>query len=489
MSAREILEIERDSKELIRNDLGLWCGEALASQELAPARHHRLLIKKLKAVSDGHIDRLMVFMPPGSAKSTYTSILFPPWWFAQNPRSCVIAASHTAELAEKFGRNVRNTVALHQDILGYTLNQDNRAAGRWETTNGGEYFAAGVLGAITGRRADLGIIDDPVKSADEAVRDTVRDRVWDWYQSDFYTRLKPNARIILIMTRWHEDDLGGRLLAMQEQGGDKWEVLCLPALAYPDGDPLGRKAGQALWPEWESEEQLDRKRKAVGERVWASLYQQEPRPPDNEAFFQLQSLLVDGLPVQAPIGCDAVFATIDTAVKTGKKNDGTAVIFWCLNKHKSQQAPLTILGYQIAKIEGALLESWLPTVFQMLEQYAQKHRARAGSLGSFIEDKASGTILLQQAKRRNWPAIPITSTLTAMGKVERAISVSGYVTRGMVKLSQEAYDCVVTYNGRTCNHLISQITQFRLDVADAADDALDAFTYGIALALGNQEGY
>ena len=148
-----------------------------------PAAHHLLLLNKLEAVARGDIDRLAVFMPPGAAKSTYCSILFPPWLFAQQPDSALIAASHTAELAEKWGRRVRNLVAEHKHVLQVGLSADNQAAGRWETSAGGEYFAAGVGGAITGRRADVVIIDDPVRSREDADSEIIRDRTWEWFKA------------------------------------------------------------------------------------------------------------------------------------------------------------------------------------------------------------------------------------------------------------------------------------------------------------------
>jgi predicted phage terminase large subunit-like protein len=248
-----------------------------------PAAHHKLLIDKLEKVSTGDIDRLAVFMPPGAAKSTYASILYAPWHFAQHPDHCLIAASHTAELAEKWGRRVRNLLAEHSLILGVGLAPDSQAAGRWETDHGGEYFAAGIGGAIAGRRADLVVIDDPVRSREDADSETVRDKVWDWYKSDLYTRLKPGGRIVLIQTRWHEDDLAGRLLADMQAGGDQWDVISLPALAEAD-DPLGRAVGVPLWPEWEDLENLERKRRAVGPRDWSALYQQRPAPEDGDYF-------------------------------------------------------------------------------------------------------------------------------------------------------------------------------------------------------------
>lgn len=222
-------------------------------------------------------------MPPGAAKSTYASILYAPWHFAQHPAHSVIAASHTAELAEKWGRRVRNLLAEHSLTLGVSLAPDSQAAGRWETNSGGEYFAAGVGGAIAGRRADLVVIDDPVRSREDADSETIRDKIWDWYKSDLYTRLKPAGRIVLIQTRWHEDDLAGRLLAEMKAGGDQWEVISLPALAEQN-DPLGRSPGQPLWPEWENDEALARKRRAVGPRDWSALYQQRPAPEEGDYF-------------------------------------------------------------------------------------------------------------------------------------------------------------------------------------------------------------
>ena len=257
-----------------------WSAHVLGQQGMVPARHHALLLDELQAVSVGQVDRLMVLMPPGSAKSTFVSVLFPAWWFTRHPASSIIAASHTAGLAGHFGRQVRNLVLEHGDRLGYGLAADSRAAGSWRTTTRGEYFAAGVRGPITGRRADLAIIDDPIRSQAEADSRGFRDHVWNWYRSDLATRLKPKGRIVLVMTRWHEDDLCGRLLA---HAADHWRTLRLPALAEAN-DPLGRPPGAALWPEWEDVGDLNRKRAMIGERAWAALFQQTPRPLQGGLF-------------------------------------------------------------------------------------------------------------------------------------------------------------------------------------------------------------
>lgn len=224
----------------------------------------------------------MVLMPPGSAKSTYVSVLFPPWFLAQMPQASIIAASHTAELAERFGRKVRNTIVEHTMTLGYGIRADSAAAGRWDTDKGGEYFAAGVMGPIAGRRADLAIIDDPVKSRQDADSEVIRERTWEWWRNDLVTRLKPDARVVCVMTRWHEDDLGGRLLLDMESGGPKWEIVKLPMVAEGD-DPLGRAPGEALWPEWFNDEMRTEARRDP--RTWSALYQQRPAP-DEGTYFQ-----------------------------------------------------------------------------------------------------------------------------------------------------------------------------------------------------------
>jgi hypothetical protein len=185
-----------------------------------------------------------------------------------------------------------------------------------------------------------------------------------------------------------------------------------------------------------------------------------------------------------------VFAVIDTASKTGTDNDATAVTFFAQDKNSSR-FPLMILDWDIAQIEGALLEKWLPTVFERLEELSRLCQARRGSVGAWIEDKNSGTILLQQALRRQMPARAIESQLTAMGKDERAIFVSGYVYRGNVKYTDHAFNKTAVYKQKSRNHVVDQIESFRIGDNDKIreDDLLDTFCYGIALALGNEKGF
>jgi hypothetical protein len=211
--------------------------------------------------------------------------------------------------------------------------------------------------------------------------------------------------------------------------------------------------------------------------VYAQEYLAEFVDWSGVAFFNREKLLVENQPLPLPARCDAVFAVIDTASKTGTDNDATAVTFFAYDTIGN--ISLFILDWDIVQIEGALLETWLPAVFKVLEELARLCRARRGSLGAFIEDKNSGTILLQQALRRQMSARAIDSKLTTMGKDERAISVSGYVHRGLVKYTGRAFEKTVIYKGRSRNHLVNQVESFRVGDrgSDREDDLLDTFCY------------
>lgn len=240
------------------------------------AQHHAQIAAALEEVERGDNDRLMIFMPPRHGKSELASKRFPAWCLGRNPRRQIIAASYNSDLADDFGRNVRNIVAeaeFSQVFPKVTLAPDSKAAGRMNTNYGGAYVAAGVGTAVTGRGADIALIDDPFKDRQEADSERRRELVWDWYRSTLYTRLMPGGSIVLIQTRWHEDDLAGRIL---EQEGEQWKVLELPAI---------NTDGEALWPEWYDVEALNRIKNTIGPREWSALYQQKPQP-DEGTFFK-----------------------------------------------------------------------------------------------------------------------------------------------------------------------------------------------------------
>lgn len=240
-----------------------------------PAAHHRLIAERLEQVERGEIDRLLICMPPRHGKSELASRRFPAWFLGRNGQCSVIAASYNSDLASDFGREVRNIVGgpEYRALFGISMAQDSSAANRWHTSEGGAYVAAGVGTAVTGRGADVLLIDDPVKDREEADSELRRERVWQWYTSTAYTRLAPGGRIVLIQTRWHEDDLAGRIL---EHSGSEWEVLDLPAID---------ERGEALWPERYSIDVLKRIKSNIGPREWSALYQQSPSP-DEGAFFR-----------------------------------------------------------------------------------------------------------------------------------------------------------------------------------------------------------
>lgn len=284
-------------RALLRGNLLAWSEEALKDLDYRPARHHRLLISELEKLTIGKFDRLMVLMPPGSAKSTYTSVIFPAWWFIQHPKSSILAASHSADLAHHFSRRVRALIDTKGHHLGFGLKPGYASMAAWTTTNDGEYIALGARGAIAGRRADLVIIDDPVKSQANADSNRQREHIWEWYKADITPRIKPGGKVVLIMTRWHPEDLGGQLL---RHSNDDWHVLRLPALAE-DNDPLDRLPGEPLWPDWESRNALLRKRDLIGERIWSALYQQRPIAMEARLFTVDKITVLHGVQPVTPI--------------------------------------------------------------------------------------------------------------------------------------------------------------------------------------------
>ena len=277
--------LEERERRACRKSLLAWAKRALEPLGQSPAAHHRLLIRELEAAIQGRTPRLMINLPPGSAKTTYSTIISPAWALAQRPTLDVICASNTGLMAEAFSRRTQALIRDHGETLGYGLTRET--AEEWTTSNGGHYRAAGIGGAVAGTRADLVLIDDPTRSRADADSETVRESQWNWFTGDLRTRLKPEATIIVVMTRWHPDDLGGRLIDRQP---GLWRVVSIPAIAEDD-DALGRAPGQYLWedsPDYAYGAEL---RKVYAEyqtagamRDWQALYQQHPRPAEGSLF-------------------------------------------------------------------------------------------------------------------------------------------------------------------------------------------------------------
>lgn len=256
--------------------------------------HHRLLLEKLQGIESGAIPNLMALMPPGSAKSTYVDVVFVPWFMARKPRRNVILASYASDIAKKQGRRARQLIqsrSFSNLMPGITLKDDQKAADEWALSNGSEYMSGGLLSGLTGNRGALGIVDDPIKGREAAESEVIRNKVWDTYIDDFCSRLIPGSPQVMILTRWHEDDPAGRILPEGWDGesdvfagrdGRTWHVLCLPAVADRNDDPLGRKIGETLWPEWFSHEHWAPFKR--NRRTWHSLYQQKPTNEEGTFF-------------------------------------------------------------------------------------------------------------------------------------------------------------------------------------------------------------
>jgi len=251
----------------------------LLNKGYTPSWHHEQIAHQLERIERGEIDRLIITMPPRHGKSTLATIGFPAWYIGRNPDKQIMTISYNEELARKFGREVRELIKepAYNIMFNVELAEDSQAKNRFHTKQGGAYIASGLMGSLTGLGANVLLIDDPVKNKEEADSQLYRDKVWDWFTSTAYTRLEKGGAIVVVQTRWHEDDLAGRLL---EQGG--WEHLDLPAIAIED-EP-NRKKGDALWPEKYDVEELARIQSVISARDWWSLYQQRPTVQENGLF-------------------------------------------------------------------------------------------------------------------------------------------------------------------------------------------------------------
>jgi predicted phage terminase large subunit-like protein len=261
--------------------------------ETVLAEHHILTLEAIQRCIEKPYGRLMLFMPPGSAKSTYGSVVTPSWVMGRNPGFKVIGVSYGSDMAKKFGRRTRSIIKQkgYTALFSTALSGDQAAADEWALSNTSEYMSGGILSGITGNRADLVIVDDPIKGRQDADSEVIRQRTWDEFQESVLTRLKPSGSVIIIQTRWHEDDLSGRILPDDYSGqsgmimgkdGFEWEVICLSAECERSDDPLGRKIGEMIWPEWFDDKHWSNFRKNA--RTWSALFQQRPAPDSGDYF-------------------------------------------------------------------------------------------------------------------------------------------------------------------------------------------------------------
>lgn len=300
------------------------------------AAHIVLLQEALQKLERGEITRLMVFMPPGGAKSSYVSVCFPPWFMGRARRRNVILATYATGLGRKLGRRARSILRqpVYKAIFGTVISPRNTAADQWSLDNDNEFMAVGVRAGVTGNRADLIVVDDPIKGREEAESKLIRDKTWDEYRDSIRTRLKPGGRIVIVQTRWHEDDLAGRILPEDYDGatgvvdgrdGEAWHVISIPAEADRADDPLGRQIGELFWPQWFPASHWIPFRRDP--RTWASLCQQKPRP-DEGAFFKrkwFHRFRAEELPASV-----RYYVTSDYATKAGA-GDYTVHAVWAVD--------------------------------------------------------------------------------------------------------------------------------------------------------------
>jgi predicted phage terminase large subunit-like protein len=398
----------------------------------------------------------MIFMPPGHAKSTYASVLFPAWYVGKNPRNNLISASFNSTLAERFGRKVRDQVSnSFWPFPEVQLSGTTKSKGEWETNLGGEYFAAGVGGGITGRRLDLGLIDDPIKGREDADSITIREKTWDWYLNDFRTRLKPRASIVLIQTRWHEDDLAGRILPedyafesgdITARDGEVWRVINLPALAE-DNDYMGRQPGQPLWPDWGYDlAWAEQERRSQTQRSWTALYQQRPAPDEGDYFRREWIRYYDTMPTNLKVyGASDYAVTADGGDYTEHGvfgvdvDDNVYVLDWWYGQTDSDIWIEQLLN---------LMDAWKPI------EWGEESGQIAKGLGPFIDKRQREC--KSYVYRKQWPSVAEKAT--------RAQAIRGRMAQGKVYFPK---------NAPWLNRLVSQLLTFP---AGKYDDAVDVLS-------------
>lgn len=421
-------------------------------------------------VMAGKQPRLLIQAPPRSGKSELFSRRFPAWAFGQNPNLQMIAASYSSDLSSRMNRDVQRIIDSEEygDIFpntSFSVNTSGVANSNKNIRNSeifeiashkGAYRSAGVGGGITGMGADIAIIDDPVKDAKEANSQTVRDSVWDWYTSTFYTRLSPKSGILLGMTRWHEDDLAGRLLIEMQNGGDQWRVVSFPAIAEQDEE--NRKEGDALHPERYDSTHLSKIKKAVGTQTWNALYQQRPSSKGGDIIKGKWFKRYDQLPRM-----QRVIIAGDTAQKVKQHNDYSVFIVAGIGVDGGVYLIDLIRGkWEAPELEQKLKDIW--------HKYKQSHRVQA----VYIEDKSSGTGLIQNIQRSQM--IPIKGVQVDADKYTRVLGIQGFIESRYVHLPNDA-DWVADF--------IDECEKFTATDSHKHDDQVDTLVHVLTELMMN----
>ena len=383
--------------------------------EMLVGEHHRRICAALDRVIAGKCKRLMIAMPPRHGKSQLGSYLFPAYLMGKLPQSKLIVGSHTAELAQRFGRMIRNLVddTRYKEVFPETqLSADSKAAGRWATNQGGEAFFIGKGGAMTGRGGDVVILDDILDEQD-AISETAMENTWEWYTSGPRQRLQPNGAIIVINTRWKTDDLSGRLLKLQGQlKADQWEILEFPAIL-----PSGRQ----LWPEYWSLDELEKVKLTIGLKKWNAQWQQQPT---NDEGAILKRDWWQRWKKSDPPSCEYVIQTMDTAYSKKETADFSVIATWGVFHASADSGPnLILLSVRKGRWD-----------FPELKRVAREEYRYWDPDNVLIEAKATGTSLQQELRKMG---IPVTmyspgGRRAGQDKISRANAVAPILESGMV---------------------------------------------------------
>jgi predicted phage terminase large subunit-like protein len=382
-------------------------------------RHHVRMARAFERVTNGELKRLIINMPPRHTKSEFASYLLPAWFLGKYPHKKVIQTSHTAELAVGFGRKVRNLVdqPTYREIFsGVELQADSKAAGRWATNAGGDYFAIGVGGAVTGKGADLLIIDDPHSEQEAALAEInpdIYDKTYEWYTSGPRQRLQPGGSIVVVMTRWSKRDLTGQVLKAEAQrGGESWEVIEFPAL-LPSGKPL--------WPEFWSEEELYALREELPNSKWQAQYQQNP-VSENSAIVKREWWKI--WEEEDPPSCEFTLMSWDTAFEKNNRADYSACTTWGVFYKEDDagvmQANIIMLNAFRKRMEFPELKK------EAIEQYREWQPDSV-----IIEKKATGSPLIYEMRTMGIPVQEFTPS-KGNDKISRLNAVSDLFASGRV---------------------------------------------------------
>ena len=421
ISAENEIRLLEEKKRIlqVRSSFEAWC----RSKNIIPAKHHQLIIKELESVVRGDVTRLMILMPPGTAKSTYISKLFPPWFLAQRPNLSILSCSHSGDFATIFGRAARNFVEGNERLLGYTLSKDSRAANEWETSNGCRYYCTGVGAGLSGHRADLGVIDDFVGKEEEVGSKTFNDKIWDWYTNDFVPRLKPDSARVIIANHRNEDDLVGRLL---QKEASKWRVVRLRLYIENEeqaaDDPLGRSVGEHIWPEFFTAEM-------VAERMQnpraSGIEQQEPSP-EKGGFFQAEWFHNNTYTKLPPLDELRIYCASDHAVSEKQTADPTVII--PVGMHNGCMYVLPDVVWKRLGSKDAV------------DEMLKMARQRKPLLWWAERGHISKSILpfLQDRMRDEKVYVNIVEVTPVKDKMTRAQSISAMMSMGMVKWPADA---------------------------------------------------